>query len=102
MKTDLRLLLEDIINKVINYHEKESRGMMFKLGYGRLKITTHDDLFGISASLIDKEDLEAAKKWIDDKVSARHKEFLMRKYGLLKEDNEHLKDLEDDIKRGIR
>lgn len=102
MKTDLRLLLEDIINKVINYHEKEDRGMMFKLGYGRIKITTYDDPLGISACLIDKEDLEAAKKWIDAKISARHKEFLIRRYGLIKNDNEHLKDLEDDIKRGIK
>jgi len=102
MKTDLRLLLEDIINKVINFNEKESRQLQFKLGYGRIKITTHDDPLGISACLIDKEELEAAKKWIDKKISANCKEFLMRKYGLLKEDNEHLKDLEDDIKRGIR
>jgi len=102
MKIDLRLLLDDIINKAVNYHDKEDRGMMFKLGYGKIKITTHDDLFGCSASLIDKEELKAAKKWIDDKISARRKEFLIRKYGLIKDDNEHLKDLEDDIKRGIK
>lgn len=82
MKTDLRLLLDDIINKVINFNEKESRQLQLKLGYGRVKITTHDDHLGCSACLIDKEKLEAAKKWIDAKISARHKEFLTKRYGL--------------------
>jgi hypothetical protein len=104
MKTSQKLLLDDLISCVIHLNEKDPAfDATLKISSKGITLTTYANIWGTKTSLANsEEDLRDMIIWIKDQFrrsSAGHK---IHKFGLCSEPNEEIRDLEDDLKRGIK
>jgi hypothetical protein len=82
MKTSQKLLLDDLIE---------------------ITLTTYANIWGMKTPFANsEEDLRDMIIWIEDQFRRSSAGQKIRKFGLYSEPNEEIRDLEDDLKRGIK
>jgi hypothetical protein len=104
METNQKLLLDDLIETVLHLNEKDPAfDATLKISSKGITLTTYANIWGTKTSLANsEEDLKDMAAWIKDQFrrsSARQK---IHKFGLYSEPNEEIRDLEDDLKRGMK
>jgi putative lipoic acid-binding regulatory protein len=119
MKTHQKLLLDDLIETVLHLNEKDSTfDATLKISSKGITLTTYANTWGMKTSLANsEEDLRDMIIWIKDQFRRSSKGVYnsivtnvvassagqkIHKFGLYLEPNEEIRDLEDDLKRGIR
>ena len=104
MKTSQKLLLDDLISCVIHLNEKDPAfDATLKISSKGITLTTYANIWGTKTSLANsEEDLRDMIIWIEDQFRRSSASQKIHKFGLCSEPNEEIRDLEDDLKRGIR
>ena len=104
MKTNQKLLLDDLISCVLHLNEKDSTfDATLKISSKGITLTTYANIWGMKTPFANsEEDLKDMIIWIKDQFRRSSAGQKIHKFGLYSEPNEEIRDLEDDIKRGIR
>ena len=90
---------KDLIEKVFDYNiRKPAFGAKLIITASSIQLTTHDDTWGMRIPANSQQDCRTMIQWLDEKF----KRFINgQKLESYQEPDEHIKDLENDIKRGI-
>ena len=104
METNQKLLLDDLIETVLHLNEKDSTfDATLKISSKGITLTTYANIWGTKTSLANsEEDLRDMIIWIKDQFRRSSASQKIHKFGLYSEPNEEIRDLEDDLKRGIK
>jgi hypothetical protein len=104
MKTNEKLLLDDLISQVLYFNEQDAAfDATLKISSKGITLTTYANIWGTKTSLANsEEDLKDMAAWIKDQFRRSSAGQKIHKFGLYSEPNEEMRDLEDDLKRGIR
>lgn len=102
MKTNEKLLLDDLINYVIHLNEKDPAfDATLKISSKGITLTTYANIWGIKTPFANsEEDLRDMIAWVNDQFK-RSSNQRTGKLWTYQEPKEEIKVLEDDIKRGI-
>jgi hypothetical protein len=104
MKTNQKLLLNDLIETVLYLNEKDPAfDATLKISSKGITLTTYANIWGTKTSLANsEEDLRDMIIWIKDQFRRSSAGQKIHKFGLCSELNEEIRDLENDLKRGIK
>lgn len=103
MKTNQKLLLDDLISYIIHLNEKDPAfDATLKISSKGITLTTHANIWGMKTPFANsEEDLRDMIIWIDDQF----KRSSNQRAGITwtrQEPKEEIRDLENDLRRGIR
>jgi hypothetical protein len=107
MQTNQKLLLDDLISQVLYFNEQDAAfGGVLRITATGVSLYTHNNIWGtkttFTETLNSEEDLRDMIIWIKDQFRRSSAGQKIHKFGLYSEPNEEMRDLEDDLKRGIR
>lgn len=104
METNQKLLLDDLISQVIYFNEQDAAfGGVLKITSRGVSLSTHNNIWGMGTAWASSEqDLKEMTAWVKDQYRRFSTGQKVNKFGLYSEHHEEIKDLEDDIKRGIK
>jgi len=104
METNQKLLLNDLTETVLYLNEKDAAfDATLKISSKGITLTTYANIWGTKTSLANsEEDLTDMIIWIKDQFRRSSAGQKIHKFGLYSEPNEEIRDLEDDIKRGLK
>ena len=104
MKTNQKLLLDDLISCVLHLNEKDPAfDATLKISSKGITLTTYANIWGAKTSLANsEEDLRDMIIWIKDQFRRSSAGQKIHKFGLYSEPQEEVRDLESDLKRGIK
>ena len=104
MKTNQKLLLDDLISQVIYFNEQDAAfGGVLKITSRGVSLSTHNNIWGMGTAWASSEkDLKEMTAWVKDQYRRFSTGQKVNKFGLYSEHEEEIKALEDDIKRGIK
>ena len=104
MKTSQKLLLDDLIETVLHLNEKDPAfDATLKISSKGITLTTYANIWGMKTPFANsEEDLRDMIIWIEDQFRWSSAGQKIRKFGLYSEPNEEIRDLEADLKRGIK
>ena len=102
MKTNQKLLLDDLISQVLYFNEQNPAfGGVLKITPTGVSLSTRDNIWGMGTAWAkSEEDLKEMTAWVYD----QYRRFLKQRTGkawTYQEPKEEIRDLENDIKRGI-
>lgn len=103
MKTNQKLLLEDLISYLFHLNEKDPEfDATLKISSKGITLTTYANIWGVKTPFANsEEDLRDMIIWIDDQF----KRSSNQRAGITwtrQEPKEEIRDLENDLRRGIR
>jgi GH43 family beta-xylosidase len=103
MKTNQKLLLDDLISQVLYFNEQDPAfGGVLKITSTGVSLSTRDNIWGMGTAWANSEqDLKDMVLWVNDQYRRFSTGQKVSKFGLYLEHHEEIKALEDDIKRGI-
>ncbi len=104
MQTNQKLLLDDLISQVLYFNEQSPAfGAVLKITSRGVSLSTHNNIWGMGTAWANSEqDLKEMTAWVKDQYRRFSSGQKVNKFGLYSEHHEEIKDLEDDIKRGIK
>ena len=103
MQTNQKLLLDDLIETVLHLNEKDPAfDATLKISSKGITLTTYANIWGTKTSLANsEEDLKDMTIWLEDQFRRSSNQ----RAGITwtrQEPKEEIRDLENDIKRGIK
>jgi hypothetical protein len=103
MKTNQKLLLGDLISYIIHLNEKDPAfDATLKISSKGITLTTYANIWGTKTSFANsEEDLRDMIVWIEDQFR-RSLSQRTGKAWAYQEPKEEIRDLENDLKRGIK
>ncbi len=103
METNQKLLLDDLIETVLHLNEKDPAfDATLKISSKGITLTTYANIWGTKTSLANSgEDLKDMTIWLEDQFR-RSLSQRTSKAWTYQEPKEEIRDLENDIKRGIK
>ena len=104
METNQKLLLDDLISQVLYFNEKDPAfGGVLKITSTGVSLSTHNNIWGMGTAWASSEqDLKEMTAWVNDQYRRFSSGQKVNKFGLYSEHHEEIKDLENDIKRGVK
>ena len=104
METNQKLLLDDLIETVLHLNEKDPAfGGVLKITSSGVSLSTHNNIWGMGTAWASSEqDLKEMTLWVNDQYRRFSSGQKVNKFGLYSEHHEEIRDLENDIKRGIK
>jgi GH43 family beta-xylosidase len=104
MKTNEKLLLDDLISQVLYFNEQDAAfGGVLKITSRGVSLSTHNNIWGMGTAWASSEkDLKEMTAWVKDQYRRFSSGQKVNKFGLYLEHYEESRDLENDIKRGIK
>ena len=104
MKTSQKLLLDDLVETVLHLNEKDPAfDATLKISSKGITLTTYANIWGMKTPFANsEEDLRDMIIWIEDQFRRSSAGQKIRKFGLYSEPHEEVRDLESDLKRGIK
>ena len=104
MKTSQKLLLDDLVETVLHLNEKDPAfDATLKISSKGITLTTYANIWGMKTPFANsEEDLRDMITWIEDQFRRSSAGQRIHKFGLYSEPNEEIRDLEADLKRGIK
>ena len=104
MQTNQKLLLDDLISQILYFNEQDPAfGGVLKITSTGVSLSTRDNIWGMGTAWArSEEDLRNMIIWIEDQFRRSSAGQRIHKFGLYSEPNEEIRDLENDIKRGIK
>ena len=104
MKTNQKLLLDDLISQVLYFNEQDAAfGAVLRITAAGVSLYTHNNIWGMGTAWANSEkDLKEMTAWVKDQYRRFSTGQKVNKFGLYSEHHEESRALEDDIKRGIK
>ena len=107
MKTNQKLLLDDLISQVLYFNEQDPAfGGVLRITATGVSLYTHNNIWGtkttFTGTLNSEQDLKEMTAWVNDQYRRFSSGQKINKFGLYSEHHEEIRDLENDLKRGIR
>lgn len=103
MKTNQKLLLDDLISQVIYFNEqKPAFGGVLKITSSGVSLSTRDNIWGMGTAWANSEqDLKDMTAWLKDQFKRSSSDRAGVTW-IRQEPKEEIRDLENDLKRGIK
>lgn len=103
MKTNQKLLLDDLIETVLHLNEKDPAfGGILKITPSGVSLSTHNNMWGMHTIWANsEEDLKGMVLWVNNQYQVFLKQRTSKAW-TYQEPKEEIRDLEDDLKRGVK